>query len=425
VAAASLYGGWMWMRSFDELSGRFYCIIALASLSIAAALRGMGNQKIAAELNRLGLPASRGGAWVKTAVGRVLMNPAYIGVSAANVWVGNKKSGFRFDPKNPRAVWVEGAHDAIIDRGTWNAVNGRAKQPRTGVPRMLTGLLWVQGQRYGGDTSNGRAFYRAPRGVTGMPWLDADATDRRVWDDFAKLATGPEFVAALMESARDRSQEAVVHAEIEHLTEQVQRREKRIKHLTEMRLEGDIDTAEYRRRKDEEEAALAGLRQDLDSNRARAAALDVSQAPRVARAVQVLLAGKSKLTAAQRRQILNTMVRKVEVAAELVAVPQGRNAATGHVLGGRTREWRIKAVTFHLSISNATGGEYGPVAGNGAEPGTSNAVDSASCRPRQLDTASCDCAQVAGAGDGFIRSTGVGQLGTTSSCSGPPAPARR
>lgn len=40
VAAASLYGGWMWMRSPDELSGRPYWIIALASLSIAAALRG-------------------------------------------------------------------------------------------------------------------------------------------------------------------------------------------------------------------------------------------------------------------------------------------------------------------------------------------------------------------------------------------------
>jgi hypothetical protein len=40
AALASLYGGWMWIRSPDELSGRPYWIITLASLAIAATLRG-------------------------------------------------------------------------------------------------------------------------------------------------------------------------------------------------------------------------------------------------------------------------------------------------------------------------------------------------------------------------------------------------
>lgn len=40
VAGAGLYGGWMWMRSPDELAGRPYWVIVLASLAIAAALRG-------------------------------------------------------------------------------------------------------------------------------------------------------------------------------------------------------------------------------------------------------------------------------------------------------------------------------------------------------------------------------------------------
>lgn len=40
AALAGLYGGWMWMRSPDELSGRPYWIITLASLAVAAALRG-------------------------------------------------------------------------------------------------------------------------------------------------------------------------------------------------------------------------------------------------------------------------------------------------------------------------------------------------------------------------------------------------
>lgn len=40
AAAAGLYGGWMWVRSPDVLSGRPYWVIALAALAIASALRG-------------------------------------------------------------------------------------------------------------------------------------------------------------------------------------------------------------------------------------------------------------------------------------------------------------------------------------------------------------------------------------------------
>ena len=40
AANAGLYGGWMWMRSPDELVGRPYWVIVLASLAVAAALRG-------------------------------------------------------------------------------------------------------------------------------------------------------------------------------------------------------------------------------------------------------------------------------------------------------------------------------------------------------------------------------------------------
>jgi hypothetical protein len=40
AAGASLYGGWMWMRAPDELTGRPYWVIVLASFAIASALRG-------------------------------------------------------------------------------------------------------------------------------------------------------------------------------------------------------------------------------------------------------------------------------------------------------------------------------------------------------------------------------------------------
>lgn len=40
VALAALYGGWMWLMSPDELSGRPYWIIGMSALSFAASLRG-------------------------------------------------------------------------------------------------------------------------------------------------------------------------------------------------------------------------------------------------------------------------------------------------------------------------------------------------------------------------------------------------
>ncbi len=40
VIIAALYGGWMWLRATDELSGRPYWIISLAALSLASALSG-------------------------------------------------------------------------------------------------------------------------------------------------------------------------------------------------------------------------------------------------------------------------------------------------------------------------------------------------------------------------------------------------
>jgi len=40
VSFAALYGGWMWLRSPDELTGRPYWLIGFGSLAVAAALRG-------------------------------------------------------------------------------------------------------------------------------------------------------------------------------------------------------------------------------------------------------------------------------------------------------------------------------------------------------------------------------------------------
>jgi hypothetical protein len=47
AAIAALYAGWMWLRSSDEILGRPFWVLGMASLSVAASLRGNPNGSIA------------------------------------------------------------------------------------------------------------------------------------------------------------------------------------------------------------------------------------------------------------------------------------------------------------------------------------------------------------------------------------------
>src|SRR5262249_21181578 len=60
-----------------------------------------GTRAIAAELNRRGIPNRTGKLWSGLTVGRILDNPAYAGDIAY------------------RDVYVKDAHEALIDRNTW------------------------------------------------------------------------------------------------------------------------------------------------------------------------------------------------------------------------------------------------------------------------------------------------------------------
>src|SRR5262249_8562262 len=61
----------------------------------------LGTRGIAAELNRRGIPNRTGKPWSGLTVGRILDNPAYAGDIAY------------------RDVYVTNAHEALIDRDTW------------------------------------------------------------------------------------------------------------------------------------------------------------------------------------------------------------------------------------------------------------------------------------------------------------------
>lgn len=311
--------------------------------------RGLGTQAIAAELNRLGIPASRGGRWVKTAIERMLLNPVYAGIAAAGVWLRvGKTRAFRLDLNNPGATLVEHAHEAIVSREVWDAVQKRPKRVCSNVARMLTGILFVNGNRYGGDSTERGSFYRASRFLGGLPWLPTNAVDDSVWEAFVSLATGPEFVQSLIQAGEKPKQRELAAMEVEHLTDKIGKKRRRLDRLVEMRADGEIEKEDFLLRSARERRELEELEAELKVQQARAAAPDPSHAARIVRAVQVLLAGRTRLTTDQKRSILRTVVRRVDVEASRTGALQAR-VAGGRLAAGSFPQWKIDKVTLHVA----------------------------------------------------------------------------
>jgi site-specific DNA recombinase len=318
-----------------------------------AAIRGRGVQAIATELNTLGIPAARGGGWVKNAIERVLVNPAYKGASAANVWKRQGKSRvFKLDMQCAEAIIVENAHAPIVSREVWDAVQNRPKRVTTKVPRLLTGLLYVDGKPYGGDSSRYGSFYRSPRGERGCPWFHTQAADDAVWNAFVSLATGAEFVEALLRAAENPKEQQLAALEVEFLEDKIGRLRRRLERLVEMRADGEMTKDQYREKSATDRASLENLEAELIVQRAKARAVDRTQGARIAKAVQTLIAGRTRLTDDQKRSILRSVVRRVDVDAAPTGALQAR-VEGGRLAKGSFPRWRVERVTLRLALPTA------------------------------------------------------------------------
>lgn len=329
------------------------------------AATGSSINAVTRALNGLGLPAPRGGKWGKTSVRRLLECPAYVGTAASGVWVAQKGTrNFRLDMANPKASVVENAHPAIIDRGTWEAARKRAPVPRSAAPRLLTGLLFVNGLRAEGNGNKGRLFYSGPRGAVGAAWLDMDATDAHVWDAFAALATGEEFVERLMREADNPTEREKAAHEVAYLEEHVAKLQRRLEGLVTMRADGDLAREDYLARAAKVGAEMAAAQGELRSLRAKATVCDGDAARRVVGAIRALLGGKARLDAAQRRRVLRAIVRRIDVEAERSNAPLERDER-GRVVASTLPRWSITRVTFRLALP-PQGGDAAPAQGRGA-----------------------------------------------------------
>lgn len=378
-------------------------------------VEGKGDQAIAKAITSSGVPAPRGGTWGKSTVRRILQNPAYIGTHASNIWRSEKRQRtFRRDIHNPNAILVRNAHPPIIDEALWDASTHRPRLPRTANPRMLTGLLRVNGESFGGDSNKGVAYYRGPRGKRGCPWLVADETDTAVWNAFVSLATSPEFVGELIRRAQNPRQQQMAVQELAWVTEQIAKLERKRNTLVEMRSDNEITKDEFATRSRENAESIRSLQAEQVQLRAKAAVIDGTFAHRVVKALQTLLAGRTRLTTAQRRGILTSIVRRIDVVAVASKKPQARDPR-GRVQAGSIVKWAVESVSFQLSLPAE------PKPSRLARGGVLAGLDVGG-RVGRLDTNPNDCAPVADADGGELPDIRVGHKGTIPECCASPPP---
>lgn len=340
------------------------------------AASGLGARTISARLNAEAIAAPRGGTWGATSIKRIVANPAYVGVHVSGGWIAEPgRRTFRFDPKNPKAIVIDGAYPAIISKNLWDKVHSRPKLPRTARPRLLTGMLYVNGMRASGDTSDGRSYYRA-RGVqTKVPWLETSLTDEAVWRAFRTVITQPDLLTTLVKKVGGESDAEKSIAKQKRLDAEAKKHHKRLGALVTMRADGDIDREQFRSATEATRTALVEVERELNAIRSRMHASDPSTIQAAVSTLRVILGSGTLLTQAQQRSLLLSVVQKINITAVPGDWRQSRERSRFSKASGC--RWRLRDVSLSLSL---------PIPTQQAEDGTTD-------RSRDFDTASICCAR--------------------------------
>jgi site-specific DNA recombinase len=276
--------------------------------------------------------------WGRTTIRRILANPLYIGVSFRNCWIRRGKS-FVFEPdpnKNPAVIWVENAHQPIVPRELWHAVQRLNQQarPRThSVPHLLTGLLIcpVCGNTYnttisrdGRGHENNYYFCRSKRQLrdeyggyrrTGRAcksrWLRLEETDRRIWDAFVRLISGPEMVEQYLASAEAEKRQARLREEIAQLEETVERIDNMLARARQKLLTEILTDGEYLCERERLDTELQGLQKRVLAKRRQLQSAGGAAVRQVVQQLALLKLGEKKLSRDQRSRLFHALVRRV------------------------------------------------------------------------------------------------------------------
>lgn len=150
--------------------------------------RGSSANAIAHRLNEAGIATPRGRSWKGQAIGKMVDNPAYPGLSL-------------IDDELVSAQW-----EPIVDRRTWDAVRkrraadprrrGNLGKPRPRTPYLLSGLMWCglcdRKMTHTTSTRDKRGVYHCSGDVWGQ-WTGC--LDMRVHGDLAENDVTQQFLS--------------------------------------------------------------------------------------------------------------------------------------------------------------------------------------------------------------------------------------
>lgn len=314
------------------------------------AASGVGAYAIAKLLDAEGRHPPQAVRWGATSVRRILRNPVYLGIHATNVWVRKKGTRAHYlDLHNPEAIVVENAHEPIVSRDVWDAVHARLPLPRTAKPNMLTSLLWIQGERFAGDSANGKSYYRSSAEQQGHPWLQVEPTNQVVWDAFLAMAHEPRLVESIMAESHRQQPRETVTARVKEQQAAIAKLEARLNRLVDMRADGEISKDTYLEKASEVRQQLAAAETVRRQLQGRLAAADATHAERVVKAMHALMTGHTKFTDQQKRSILTSIVRRVDVSVHRSDWQQKRGKR-GRFAVQIGPKWAIRQATFELVV---------------------------------------------------------------------------
>ena len=172
---------------------------------------------------------------------------------------------------------------------------------------------------------------------------------RQVWDAFVSLAVDPEFVAELFRQANNEQICQRLKSELQGCERQVSKFRQRLDRLIDMRADGEITKDIYQQKTIETQQQLDKAEMKAQELRAELTGTDISQAERVVKAVQSLIGGRTKFSKQQKRSILESIVRRVDVASEKSDQKQTRSQS-GHYSKRKGPVWLITAISFQLML---------------------------------------------------------------------------
>tara|TARA_R110000782_G_scaffold102483_5_gene189535 strand:+ start:34857 stop:36413 length:1557 start_codon:yes stop_codon:yes gene_type:complete len=321
----------------------------------AMAADGDAVRAIAARLNAEGVPSPRGKHWGKSSIARMLANPAYRGCHVTGGWVAEPGSRtFRFDQNQPGAIVVEGSHQPIVSPAAWEAAQPTRPAPPTPRPRLLSGLMTMNGHPATGDSLRRRSFYRPPRGARGGPWIPVEAADSVVWRAFVQAISEPSFLERVVAEVRVRQEEQIGHKEGPSLTARIEKLEARLARLVDMRADGDITGEEFRQRSSDAREQARAARQRLAVVEQLEARGDGQWVRKAFAAVRLLVVAERALSSEERRRVLHRTVRHVSVKARRIPVAQAKDEQGRYGKVSRS-PWLIESVTFDLALGSPRG----------------------------------------------------------------------